>query len=291
MAAFAYAVYYDNNYDKHKLPETFNITKTFQRSLGTWNDAFGFIGFDRTKGHIVLAFRGSSTMIQVLQELMHHTLLQMPGMPKGVLVNEFFYNIVNLFLDDILKGLDDVVNLCPDCRLWVTGHSLGGALAALAAFVLTERANLTSMPLVYTFGQPRVGNAAFADLAAQQLRGMFRLVNAADVVAHIPFCDTANSTLSSGTGNLSTATRDDGVCIKTGYYHFGTEIYYPKGDYLNDVMCGYRECVGHPRWEDRTCSDSLFDIRTPPSFADHHSYWDVIDNGFCKKPDRNTILV
>lgn len=45
------------------------------------------------------------------------------------------------------------------------GHSLGGALAQLAAFDIVQRAREEGLPLkveVYTFGAPRVGNHAFA---------------------------------------------------------------------------------------------------------------------------------
>lgn len=45
----------------------------------------------------------------------------------------------------------------PDQALWLTGHSLGGALALLAASHLRE-SNVTG---VYTYGCPRVGDAEF----------------------------------------------------------------------------------------------------------------------------------
>ncbi len=47
-----------------------------------------------------------------------------------------------------------------------TGHSLGGALATLAAYdiaVAVRNSNLDAHLCVYTFGQPRVGNHTFAN--------------------------------------------------------------------------------------------------------------------------------
>ncbi len=45
-------------------------------------------------------------------------------------------------------------------KIIVTGHSLGGSLAILAAADLHKTHG--KIDQVYTFGQPRVGNAAFA---------------------------------------------------------------------------------------------------------------------------------
>jgi hypothetical protein len=66
--------------------------------------------------------------------------------------------------------------------IFVTGHSLGGALAVLCA----EKINATHfgrIRAVYTFGMPRPGDAAFAT-AYNQLLGMrtYRLVYGNDVV-------------------------------------------------------------------------------------------------------------
>jgi triacylglycerol lipase len=50
--------------------------------------------------------------------------------------------------------------------LWITGHSLGGALAAICAFEMTER-NIGHVTDVMTFGQPMVGNLQLAEQVHQ----------------------------------------------------------------------------------------------------------------------------
>ena len=47
----------------------------------------------------------------------------------------------------------------PDYQLLIVGHSMGGALATLLGL---SYQNYGKSPLVITFGQPRVGNPAFA---------------------------------------------------------------------------------------------------------------------------------
>jgi len=53
--------------------------------------------------------------------------------------------------------------------IWITGHSLGGALAELCAAqaVFVSKIDVQG---VYTFGQPRVGDKAFADADTEYAR-------------------------------------------------------------------------------------------------------------------------
>ncbi len=66
----------------------------------------------------------------------------------------------------------------------ITGHSLGGALAMLCAFDVHGLAHLHN---VYTFGQPRCGDARFAECYNAELQLLtFRLVNNLDIVPRLP---------------------------------------------------------------------------------------------------------
>lgn len=64
---------------------------------------------------------------------------------------------------------------CPG-PLFATGHSLGGALATLAGAALRPHA-------IYSFGAPRVGDAAFANALAAPLH---RVVHGSDLVPELP---------------------------------------------------------------------------------------------------------
>jgi triacylglycerol lipase len=68
----------------------------------------------------------------------------------------------------------------PNRPVWMTGHSLGAALAVLAADTIETQG-------IYTFGLPRVGDTIFVGHYNQRFSGRsFRYVNDVDVVTHVP---------------------------------------------------------------------------------------------------------
>jgi predicted lipase len=69
--------------------------------------------------------------------------------------------------------------------IYITGHSLGGALAILAAAQLVQAGH--PVQGVYTYGAPRVGNRKFRQQFNQHLQDRtFRLVNDEDIVPCLP---------------------------------------------------------------------------------------------------------
>jgi pimeloyl-ACP methyl ester carboxylesterase len=82
---------------------------------------------------------------------------------------------------EISDTLDAIVcNKRPEQRLWLTGHSLGGALATLAAAHLGTAA----VQGLYTYGSPRVGNVAF--VAELPRESHCRFVHRDDWVPTVP---------------------------------------------------------------------------------------------------------
>ncbi|MCQ9122399.1 hypothetical protein BKG95_07390 [Rodentibacter pneumotropicus] len=86
---------------------------------------------------------------------------------KAIIKNGRFENFLEL-----VKGKE----------LYLTGHSLGGAVATILAAYLYEK-GLT--PLLYTYGSPRVGNVHFANYYANRFTH-FRHVNGGDIVPAVP---------------------------------------------------------------------------------------------------------
>jgi len=74
----------------------------------------------------------------------------------------------------------------PEQPLFFTGHSLGGALAIIAAQRAMDEADAQATA-VYTFGSPRTGGDAFFDDYTRGLGNRtFRLIHGTDVVPTVP---------------------------------------------------------------------------------------------------------
>jgi triacylglycerol lipase len=71
-------------------------------------------------------------------------------------------------------------------QVFITGHSLGGALATLM-FARLMLHGQRPVPTMYTYGCPRVGNSAFArELDRSYPERIHRIVNETDIVPNLP---------------------------------------------------------------------------------------------------------
>ena len=130
-------------------------------------------------GTMILAFRGTSS----LKDWMTDVDINLVNGPGGK-VHDGFLCALNSIWRRLAKLMDATRG---HRKLWITGHSLGGALATLAtAKFRLELAQPVSG--LYTFGSPRVGNEEFArNFDADFYYQYYRMVNNNDVVPRIPF--------------------------------------------------------------------------------------------------------
>ncbi len=151
----------------------------------------------RTDAFMVLAFRGSQEpkdwMTNLTMQLRNFT-IQKDGVTtlssyQGRVHTGFFLAwaiIEKSVLAQIQRWREDLANDGqPMVPLYVTGHSLGGALATMATAALVEGG--IDVAGVYTFGQPRVGDRTFVKQLRASTQGkIFRFVNHNDIVPHVP---------------------------------------------------------------------------------------------------------
>jgi triacylglycerol lipase len=102
----------------------------------------------------VLAFRGTANLADWGINL-NAALIPMEGF-DGVRVHAGFWDTFHDMAGRVRTAVDEHTS-SPEIGLYITGHSLGGALAQIASAVL-ERDNLAAC---YTYGSPRVANWKF----------------------------------------------------------------------------------------------------------------------------------
>jgi triacylglycerol lipase len=104
-----------------------------------------------------------------------------PGKDAAIKVHLGFVDAYSSVRDAILNGAKNSKH----SHIITTGHSLGGALATLAAMDI--KLNVPGRQVsCYTFGSPKVGNPAFAAAYNKLVPDTHRFVNDADVVPTIP---------------------------------------------------------------------------------------------------------
>jgi predicted lipase len=157
-------------YDLAKLPAGWKLVSAIQP------DNFGLVA---TSGAVTaIAFRGTETKGEWLEDF--DGLAVPNAFGNGMVHQGFHYQYVKLRAT-ILAGLAQA-NLHSG-PVWITGHSLGAALATLCASDLATAGRDT---LTYTWAGPRVGWHDYADWFNKKVPDFFRIVNEWDVVPRVP---------------------------------------------------------------------------------------------------------
>lgn len=159
----------------------FELVETFSISIPLVADTQAFLARLNLKGHepmLVLAFRGTEIgKVEDIRASISANPTKIPPLEAGLQVHSGFYQAFKAVQPDIVKYLDN-----PEFQglpLYITGHSLGGALAIVATHFLSS----DLVAACYTFGSPRVGNLAFG----QSIRTpVYRVINSADLVTRLP---------------------------------------------------------------------------------------------------------
>lgn len=133
---------------------------------------------------IVTAFRGTEPA-QIRDWLTDASTPPWPGPARTGYVHYGFAEALESIHPDVAKALSDLRT--GDQTVWFTGHSLGGALAMLAAARLDLEDPRLAADGVYTFGQPRTCDRLLAAAYDKGLKGRtFRFVHGNDIVPELP---------------------------------------------------------------------------------------------------------
>jgi triacylglycerol lipase len=143
----------------------------------------GFVA--RQGGILVVAFRGTEPVKadDWFSDVNYYQRTLAPDVPG--LVHSGFANALGEIASEMFDAVAELA-AGEATRVFLTGHSLGGALAVLAAALLHFGPGCR-IAGVLTYGQPRVGDPAFSAGFNTALGSVtYRYVNDLDIVPHVP---------------------------------------------------------------------------------------------------------
>lgn len=151
--------------------------KWVQGFNSTETDTQAFLVVKEDNSYAVLAFRG--TEVTKLTDIKTDAKASMVSLIEGRVHKGFIsaYRSVEAEIKESIAKL-------PGLPLYITGHSLGAALATVATQYLEANPAFSGqIAACYTFGSPRVGNDQFdRDFKS----AIYRVVNTTDIVTVIP---------------------------------------------------------------------------------------------------------
>jgi hypothetical protein len=184
----------------YKSPE--DAVPLFRSDLGlearliSVDNSQAYVGHDAAA--VVVAFRGSQapTTLDGLKDWLLTNASNFLVLPEGQIGTDFaaagvgarfhrgFLQALDELWTPLLRAVEDDAQ-DGNRQLWITGHSLGGALALLAAWRFQR--HFLAVHQVYTFGAPMIGNEAAAKAFEREFPSrIFRYVDEPDPVPLLP---------------------------------------------------------------------------------------------------------
>ncbi|KAK9837014.1 hypothetical protein WJX81_007212 [Elliptochloris bilobata] len=209
-------------------------------------DLFGYAGYSPALAAMVVAFRGTdSHSLYNWAENMRYWRTDLhvpfPDAENALVHTGFFVSYNNSSLEpNMTAAVRAMAARHPGAPLYAIGHSMGAAMATIAALDLKFKANLSDVRLV-TFGSPRVGNDVFARFLQSQTTMSVRFTHDRDIVPAWP-------------------------PTWVGFHHVATEIW--QVDFGLGSVLGVCDDSG----EDPRCHNSVCFLGLCTSISDHLLY-------------------
>ncbi|KAJ2372169.1 hypothetical protein IW150_004252 [Coemansia sp. RSA 2607] len=178
----------------------------------------GYIALNPDQKIIIVSFRGSAEFGDWVEDFTT-SFVDWPRSGAGTQVGMGYLEGYRIAKPLIIRTVMELANSYPEYEIIATGHSLGGARAAMFVADISENySNILSRLRLYTYGQPKCGDKGFAEYMDSLNILKIREVNKADIAPHLPTPDS-------------------------GYHHFGTEVWVPEDNmYLVCQSGNYSMC-------------------------------------------------
>ncbi|WP_077886963.1 lipase family protein [Shigella sp. FC1655] len=169
-----YTVVNDVPFSERYYPPVFMDTANIETPIGNTQ-----LFYVENKEHIIVSWRGTWEIPDWLTDISYApSICPKEIASEGKMHGGFLeaYNISKISFKDEFKNIN---NKLSDKKLFICGHSLGGALGLAYAAEMTDY-----RPLLYTYGMPRI----FSAKAIQTMTGFvhYRHINDSDTITSVP---------------------------------------------------------------------------------------------------------
>ncbi|PKH33506.1 MULTISPECIES: lipase family protein [unclassified Shewanella] len=220
------------------------------------------LGKGQYLGDAIIAIRGT----QLIADWGTNAQLGLSVGDGNQIVHAGFNNAFASLRQQIATFLDKWRISNPGKAIHFVGHSLGGALASLAADWASVN-NYASNINLYTFGSPRVGQQGFASANTHRLNQIFRCTHGADVVPKVPLwpfihapyqgveyrLDNSQGLRISAHGMDPKAGAEPGYLVSANTEHWG-HLHVKASEYLKPVKLRYEnrnQASYSDQWSDK----------------------------------------
>lgn len=203
-------------------------------------DSRALQGFDTITNTIFTSFRGSSNIHNWIENIQIRKIS--PYNDSSIEIEKGFFKAYNFVKPQMIENLGILKNKYKTKDLFITGHSLGAAMATLMSYDIMTALTEYNIKYFVNFGSPRVGNKEFVESFNSYNISSYRVTHNYDMVPHLP---------------------EEFL----GYSHISNEIWY------NEQNSEYKIC-DDDKEEDNSCSNSCAPLYCT-STSDHLYYLNV----------------
>jgi len=141
----------------------------------------------------IIAFRGTQTQLEWWRNL-QATQKDYSDPITGDYYGKVHQGYFKIVREKISKSLIEIVRqLDPTIPCYITGHSLGGAVATLSAMEIALNVpEIREQIQLYTYAAPRIGDRDFAEAHSRLIPNSYRVVNLSDSVPLVPPIEIKN---------------------------------------------------------------------------------------------------
>ena len=152
----------------HAAAQGYAIVGEFTANLFGSNELFGFAATSLRPPGLVVAFRGTDGILDILADVDYaqDPLDLSPGLANAGKTHEGFTDVYLSLRTQVLT----VLAAQPAAPTFITGHSLGGAVATAAALDVAYNVATLPRPTIYTFAAPRLRRSLVCRALRRQVR-------------------------------------------------------------------------------------------------------------------------